>query len=269
MSADLPLSERVAIVTGAGAGQGGKGGIGRGIALRLASEGARVVVTDFDDGAAETADIIINQGGSASFHQGDLSTEQGATDLLDHTVSTWGRVDILVNNAGGGGIRPFLDHNAESIEQVISRNLMTMIWCCHKALPHMLKQNYGRIINMGADSVRNGLDFHTAYNAAKGGVHAIVSGLAREYADYDITANVVAPPIVETAFVKDMLKSVPDGDDYQVIPDKEMDRFFNMIPKKRGAEVEEVAAFVAFLAREESGFITGQVLSINGGSTMQ
>ena len=102
--------------------------------------------------------------------------------MVEKTIKKWDRIDILVNNAGGGVIRPFLEHTPETLKTTIDRNLWTCLWSCYKILPYMVEQKYGRIINIGADSVRNGLWDHAAYNAAKGGVHALTTGLAREFA---------------------------------------------------------------------------------------
>ena len=108
-------------------------------------------------------------------------------------IGTLGHVDILVNNAGGGVIRPTLEHTEESLRATIDNNLWTTIHCVRAVLPHMVSRGHGRIINIGADSVRTGLMDHAMYNAAKGGVHAMVSGLAREFATDGVTANTVAP----------------------------------------------------------------------------
>ena len=109
-----------------------------------------------------------------------------------------GQVDILVNNAGGGVIRPTLEHTEETLQATVDNNLWTTIRCTLAVLPHMVERGYGRIINIGAESVRNGLVDHAIYNAAKGGVHGLTTGLAREFAAAGITVNTVAPSYVET-----------------------------------------------------------------------
>ena len=133
-----------------------------------------------------------------------------------------------------------------------------MIWGCRTLLPHMLERNAGRIINIGADSVRNGLWDHAAYNAAKGGVHGITTGLAREYAASNLTFNCVAPCAVRTEVVDDLIAQFPEM----------FEKFVSVIPKGRPGEMKEVAAVVSFLASDEASFVTGQTISVNGGSTM-
>lgn len=247
---------RVAIVTGAGQGIGG---IGRAIARRLALDGARVLVSDIDAGAEATArEVGEATGAEVRAHRADLSEEAGAISLVEAAVSAWGRVDILVNNAGGGIIKPFLEHTPQTLRETLGRNLWTAIWCCRAALPVMVRQNYGRIVNIGADSVRTGLADHAAYNAAKGGVHAMSTGLAREFAQHDITINTVAPCGVNTPRSRALKTSNPEL----------ARKFLSVILKGRYAEVDEIAAFVSFVASADAGFITGQVLSINGGSAM-
>jgi 2,3-dihydroxy-2,3-dihydro-p-cumate dehydrogenase len=250
------LAGRVAIVTGAARGPGG---IGQGIAMRLASEGAHVVVADVSDTAEETAAEIRSRGfpRSLSF-VGDLSVEAQAAALAKRVIAEFGRIDILVNNAGGGVIRPFLEHDAASLQATLARNLWTTLWCCHKIIPYMVEKGFGRIVNIGADSVRSGIPGHAGYNAAKGGVHAMASGLAREFAPYDITINTVAPCVVETPQIKSLRERDPA---YAA-------KFFEIIPKARGAAIDDVAGMVSFLAGPETGFVTGQTLYLNGGSTM-
>lgn len=247
---------RVAIVTGAGQGSGG---VGRAIARRLAAEGARVLVSDVDEGAAVSAAAIREAtGADVIHHAGNLAKESVAVELVKLALDRWGRLDILVNNAGGGIILPFLEHTPETLRETLDRNLWTTLWCCRAALPAMIERRYGRIVNIGADSVRNGLWNHAGYNAAKGGVHGMTTGLAREYAHLDITVNTIAPCLVNTPRYQASLASNPQL----------AEKFRGVIVKGRPAEVGEIAAYTSFIAGSEAGFITGQVLSINGGSAM-
>ena len=251
---------RVAIVTGAGMGIGG---IGRAIAARLAQAGTRVMLADLDPRVAEAAGQVaaaLGERGKADVGHwaGDLSTEAGAAQMASLTLQRFGRIDVLVNNAGSGVIRPFLEHDAESLTATLQRNLWTTIWCCHKVLPQMVQQNHGRIVNIGADSLRTGIPHHAGYNAAKGGVIGLMVGLAKEFAQYDITVNTVSPCVVNTERFKNAMRGNSEL----------MRDFVRVVPKGRGAELSEIADLVWFLARREAGFITGQDLSVNGGSAM-
>ena len=244
------LGGNVAIVTGAASA------IGLATAKGLLDEGASLVLGDLDGEALEEAASKLD--GDVALLAGDLSEEEGAAALAALAISRFGRLDILVNNAGGGVIRPFLKHTGKTLKATIDRNLWTCLWMTRAALPHMVEQKYGRIINVGADSVRNGLLAHAAYNAAKGGVHALTTGIAREFAELDITANTVAPAMIRTPMVD---RETAAGNPF-------IQEFIDVIPKGRAGEPEEVASLIVHLAGRGAGFITGQVISVNGGSTM-
>jgi 2,3-dihydroxy-2,3-dihydro-p-cumate dehydrogenase len=244
------LEGRTAIVTGAARG------IGRALAERLIADGATLLLADLDGEAlAATAHEL-----GAAYHAADLSSEAGAQAVVAAAKAALGRVDILVNNAGGGVILPFMEHTPETLKRTIDGNLWTCLWMCRAVIPVMTAQKYGRIINLGGDSVRNGLWMHAAYNAAKGGVHGLTTGLAREFASAGITVNTVAPCIVATPAVDALLSDANQPPEFR--------RMVDIVPMGRPAEMAEVAAAVAFLARDDASFVTGQVISVNGGSTM-
>lgn len=248
------LEGKVAIVTGSARG------IGNAIALKLAQSGASVVISGTNAERTKNAaeEMQTQTDSKIGYFAGDLSDEENVEEMVTQTIKESGKIDILVNNAGGGVILPFLEQTSETLKTTIDRNLWTTIWSSYKVLPHMTEAGYGRIINVGADSVRNGLWDHAAYNAAKGGVHAMTTGLAREFAEKDITVNTVAPPAVEG----ELLDKIKERDASLT------DKYIDIIPKGRAASMEEVADAVWYLSTDGASFITGQVISVNGGSNM-
>jgi 2,3-dihydroxy-2,3-dihydro-p-cumate dehydrogenase len=248
------FSDQVVVVTGAASG------IGAVIAKHFADAGARLVLSDVNGKLLKSVadDIAANGRDMPVIVAGDLSLEDVAGKLIQSAVKAYGTLDVLVNNAGGGIIKPFLDHTPDTLRTTINRNLWTAVWCTWHAVPIMKAKGYGRVVNIGADSVRNGLWDHAAYNAAKGGVHAMATGLAREFAKDGITFNVVAPCIVNTPQVQKATIMSPQA----------LQRFIDVVPMGRAGEMDEIASMVCYLASKEASFVTGQVISVNGGSTM-
>ncbi|MFM0265102.1 SDR family oxidoreductase [Paraburkholderia sediminicola] len=247
-------AQQIVVVTGAARG------IGLAIVRRFLSEGARVVMADLEQCGLDRAldELGPLAKGRVAVLAGDLSVEAGAQRLLTFTREQFSAPTVLVNNAGGGVILPFLSHTADTLRATIDRNLWTTIWCIRAFLPDLIASGHGRIVNLGADSVRNGLADHAAYNAAKGGVHGLTTGLAREYARVGLTVNTVAPCAVAGPALDIFSKEQPDV----------AQRFFDVIPMGRAAEPDEVSSMVSYLAAREAAFVTGQVISVNGGSTM-
>jgi 2,3-dihydroxy-2,3-dihydro-p-cumate dehydrogenase len=249
------LRGRTAVVTGAASG------IGLAIGARLIADGATVFAATR---SKEDLDRVYEHAAIAGGFVGELHEPGVADDLVAAAVEALGHVDVLINNAGGGVIRPTLDHDEDSLRATVDNNLWTTIYCVRAALPHMVFRGHGRIVNIGADSVRTGLVDHAMYNAAKGGVHAMVTGLAREFAGTGITANTVAPCYVRTP---ELTKLVESG---QAPPRllHVVEEATAVVPIGRPGDPAEVAAVVAFLAGDESRFITGQTIYVNGGSSM-
>jgi 2,3-dihydroxy-2,3-dihydro-p-cumate dehydrogenase len=195
---------------------------------------------------------------------GDLAQPGAAERMLAAAVEAFGGVHILVNNAGGGVIRPTLEHTEQTLQATVNNNLWTTIRATLAVLPHLVARGGGRIVNIGAESVRNGLTDHAIYNAAKGGVHAMCTGLAREFAPAGITVNTVAPSYVETPEITAALAGGTVPDRLRHVLDVATD----LIPLARPGTVADVAGLVAYLVGPDAGFVTGQVFSVNGGSSM-
>jgi 2,3-dihydroxy-2,3-dihydro-p-cumate dehydrogenase len=253
------LEGRVAVVTG------GTGGIGFGIVERLLADGARVVIGALtSDELKKATEALRERGHEPAGYVGNLSQPGEADRLLAAAVDAYGGVDVLVNNAGGGVIRATLEHTEETLRATIDNNLWTTIRCTLALLPHLVTRGGGRIVNIGAESVRNGLVDHAVYNAAKGGVHAMCTALAREFASAGITVNTVAPSYVETPEITAAVRAGLYDDAFLHV----LDRATDLIPMARPGTVEDVAGAVAYLAGPDAGFVTGQVISVNGGSSM-
>ena len=244
------LEGRVALVTGASRG------IGRAIARELANRGATVVINFFNsiERAQDLRDDIQAGGGETCLLQGDVSNRQEARRIIHRLLEIYGRIDILVNNAGITRDRSIRKMTDNDWLEVIETNLNSIFYCTSAAVPSMIEQKYGRIVNIASFSGQAGNFGQANYAASKGGIIAFTKVLALELARYNITANVVAPGFTAT----DMLAAVP-GDILEQIKTR--------IPLGRFAEPLEVAKAAAFLICD-GDYVTGQQININGGIYM-
>jgi 2-hydroxycyclohexanecarboxyl-CoA dehydrogenase len=247
------FEDEVAIITGAASG------IGRATALRLAAEGAAVVIADINaEGAEGVAAAISAQGGRALALPVDVTDAPGVKAMTDRAIAALGRVDILVSNAGWDRAGPFADSDEELWDRVIAINYRGHLATCHAVLPHMKERGSGRIVTVASDAGRVGSSGEVVYSGAKGAVIAFTKGLAREVARDGITVNCVAPGLVDTP----LLAGIAEGHE------KLIAAIVRSIPLGRTGVPEEIAAAICFFASADAAYITGQTLSVNGGLAM-
>lgn len=242
------LTGRAALITGSSRG------IGRAIALQLARQGASIAVNYLsnEDAAKEVQETIRSYEGQAVLLQGDISVPEQAERVVDMTQEAFGRLDILVNNAGFNRDTLILRMSVEDWDEVMATNLRAVFLCTKAALRYMLKQRWGRIVNIGSVSGIAGNAGQANYAAAKAGLIGFTKAVAREMGSRSITANVVAPGLVRT----ELTEAIP-----QQVVDMAMERIF----VGRLGKPEDIAACVAFLASEEASYISGQLLAVDGG----
>jgi len=243
----MNLTDKKAIVTGAAQG------IGKTIALQLAGQGADVVVTDINrEGLALVVAEIEALGRRALAIAMDVSSLAQCEDMVKETVREMGRIDILVNNAGITRDTLLLRMKEEQWDQVMQVNVKGTFNCTKAAIRTMFKQKYGRIIQISSVTGVMGNPGQANYSASKAAVIGFAKAVAREYAHCGITVNAVAPGFIQTAMT-------------DAIPEKEREAMIAQIPARKLGTPEDVAAAVSFLASDESAYITGQVIHVNGG----
>lgn len=248
----MSLSGRTALVTGAGSG------IGAAIATQLAVRGASVAVNDIDAAAAErTVATIASAGGNAGAFTADVTSESEVRTMCVRIRETYGALDILVNNAGVLSVTPTAELELAAWERTLAVNLTGAFNCCRAVLPAMQQRRYGRIINIASLAGESGgISVGVDYAASKGGLLALTRKLALEVAAFGINVNAIAPGTTSTPMADAM---------------SEQDRtvLLAKIPLGRFATPADIAAAACFLAGDESSFITGATLDVNGGLLMR
>lgn len=247
----MKLKDKVAIVTGGGRG------IGRAVSLLFAAEGARVVVVEYDEEPGkEVAGEIESSGGEAISVNGDVTDRGKVDDMAKTALDKFGRIDILVNNAGV--IMPAMLNKMtmEQFDKVMDVHVRGAFMCIQAVSENMMEKNYGKIINVTSSAGIMGTIGQINYSSAKGAVISLTKSAARELARYNITVNCIAPSAATR-----MTEKIMNDEKFKKM-------YLERVPMRRWAEPDEIAPAFLFLASDDSSYITGQVLCVDGGMVM-
>lgn len=244
----MNLSGKTCIVTGSSRG------IGRGIAIEMAKQGASVIINYSADekGAFETLRLIKEIGGIADIIKADVSSYLSAKHLIDETFKRFGRLDILVNNAGISKIGLIIDMEEGDFDRIINTNLKSVFNCTKHALPYMIDKKQGYIINISSMWGQNGASCEAIYSASKGGINSFTKALAKELGPSNIRVNAIAPGVIRTE-----MNSWLSEDEKKELEEE--------IPLMHFGESEDIGKMAVFLASDDSKYITGQVINVDGG----
>ncbi len=241
---------------------GGGGGIGGATCQRFGAEGARVAVFDLNlDAAEKVAASIHSAGGEAQAFRCDITDRASVNAAVAATEAQLGPIDVLVNNAGWDVFKPFTKTEPAQWDKLIAINLTGALHMHHAVLPGMAARKKGRIVNISSDAARVGSSGEAVYAACKGGLVAFSKTIAREHARHGITVNVVCPGPTATALFDDYKQGAGN-------PEKLMEAFTRAIPLGRIGQPGDLPGAVLFFASEDAAYVTGQVLSVSGGLTM-
>lgn len=249
---DVTPPNKVAVVTGGGSG------IGLGISERLANDGISVAVLDLNaEGAEVAAEKISADGGTAIGVEADVTDRPALEAAVAHVTEALGPPTILVNNAGLQGFDKFLNIPVEKWNRIIEVNLTGTFHCCQVVIPHMIEAGWGRIVNISSSSAQGGQPFMTHYVSSKAGMIGLTKALALEFGPKGITVNTIPPGFVDTPMLR--------ASEERGLLGGSVDHHAELTPVRRPGRPEDIAAACAFLVSEEAGYITGQVLGVNGG----
>lgn len=250
------LTGKTVIVTG------GAGGIGSATARRFGAEGAKVAIFDLNlEAGQKVADEITAAGGQAAAFKVDITDRVSVDAGVAGVQQQLGPIDVLVNNAGWDVFKPFTKTVPQEWDKLIAINLVGALNLHHAVLPGMVERKYGRIVNVASDAARVGSSGEAVYAACKGGLVSFSKTLAREHARHNITLNVVCPGPTDTALLAGVAEGAPN-------PEKLIEAFTKAIPLGRLGQPDDLASAIAFFGSDEAAFITGQVISVSGGLTM-
>ncbi len=241
---------------------GGGGGIGGATCMRFGAEGARVAVFDLNLEAAEAVAAAIRAaGGQAQAFRCDITERDSVNAAVLACEAQLGAINVLVNNAGWDVFKPFTKTEPAQWDKLIAINLIGALHMHHAVLPGMAARRAGRIVNISSDAARVGSSGEAVYAACKGGLVAFSKTIAREHARHGITVNVVCPGPTNTALFDDYKQGAGN-------PEKLMEAFTRAIPLGRIGQPDDLPGAVLFFASDDAGYVTGQVLSVSGGLTM-
>ena len=241
---------------------GGGGGIGGATCRRFAGEGASVAVFDLNlDAAEKVAASIRAEGGRAQAFRCDITDRASVDAAVAETEKSLGPIDVLVNNAGWDVFKPFTKTEPAQWDKLIAINLTGALHMHHAVLPGMAARKKGRIVNIASDAARVGSSGEAVYAACKGGLVSFSKTIAREHARHGVTVNVVCPGPTDTALFADYKEGAGN-------PEKLMEAFTRSIPLGRIGQPDDLPGAILFFASDDARFVTGQVLSVSGGLTM-